>query len=63
MPCEHRDLDSGDPHAVVHVILLLNTQELYCRICPIPLKNYKFELLEAKDPCHYLSGCPRVIAF
>ena len=41
-PCEHRDLDSGDPPAVVHVISLFNTQELYFRNCPILLTSYEF---------------------
>ena len=45
--CEHRGAGKADPPAVVHVISLFNTQELYFRNCPVLLMNYKFELLTA----------------
>ena len=50
-PSEHRGAEMVDPHAVVHVISLISTQELLPISLPHPvlrfsLTPYKFELLE-----------------
>ena len=43
--CEHRGAGKADQPAVVHVISLFNTQELYFRNCPILRTCYEFQLL------------------
>ena len=43
--CEHRGAGKADPPAVVQVISLFNTQELYFRNCPILRTFYVFQLI------------------